>query len=47
VLSLDDIPFQGELTGTYEETLFGLATADLVYRGRVILRQISDVTELR
>ena len=47
LLSLDDLPFQGELTGTYEETLSGLATADLVYRGRVILRQVSDVTELR
>ena len=47
VLSLDNTPFQGELTGTYEETISGLATADLVYRGKVSLQRLSDVADLR
>lgn len=47
VLSLDNQPFQGELTGTFEETISGLATADLVYRGKVSLQRLSDVTDLR
>lgn len=47
VIRLDDTPFQGELLGDFEETLSGLATKDVVYRGRVRMQRISEVVDLQ
>ncbi|MDC3255294.1 hypothetical protein OAV21_02750 [bacterium] len=45
-ISFDDGPGMGFLTGTYQETTKGLAVPDIVSRGKISLRRVTEVGQL-